>query len=58
MNDLMICKLDNYQHIFVIILVAVIEYWLGKTSKTKSGSIIELILNIFDSMMSRFKKKE
>lgn len=54
----MICELNNYQHVSVIILVAVIEYWLGKTNKTKSGSIIELVLNIFDSMMSRFKKKE
>ena len=57
MNDLVVCQLDNYQHVFVIIGVAITEYWLGRTSRTKSGSLIELILNTFSSLMNRITKR-
>lgn len=54
-----VCELSNYQHIAVIIAVALLEYWLGKTDKTKSGSIIEFLINILVKRptMVEFKKE-
>lgn len=33
-----------------------LEYWLGKTEKVKSGSVLELVINGVKSVF--FKKKE
>lgn len=35
----------------------ILEAWLGKTDKTKSGSVLELIYNIGKSILAR-KPKE
>lgn len=46
--------------VFVILggLYSLIEYWLGKTEKVKSGSFLELVFKGFGSLLNYFKKKE
>ena len=54
-----ICKdLTQWQHYSVILIVALVEMWLGRTSKTKSGSLIELLINFIRSMVERMKKNK
>ena len=50
-----LCTTKEYIFIIVTISFAIIEYYLGKTDKTKSGSILELIYNILVAM-TRSKK--
>lgn len=38
------------------VVVLVLESWLGRTSKTKSGSILELIYNIVLALSGRRKE--
>lgn len=57
MTDL-VCSLPHWEHYSIILIVAIVEMWLGKTDKLKSASIIELIINIIVSMMKRVFKKE
>lgn len=40
-----LCTMPKYQHFIIVVIISCIELWLGKTDKTKSGSIIELIFN-------------
>lgn len=49
--------LNNRDIIFIIVtvLAAGLEYWLGKTDKTKSGSMLELIYNLIVAIL-RLKK--
>ncbi len=42
----------------VLISNALIEYWLGKTDKTKSGSILEALANVAKSMGNNLMKKK
>lgn len=48
------CK-DLNQIVFYLAPIAVLllESWLGKTNKTKSGSILELIINLIIAMFRR-----
>ena len=40
-----ICSLSQWQHYSIILVVSLIELWLGKTTRVKSNSILELIYN-------------
>ena len=46
--------------VFVILggLYSLLEYWLGKTEKVKSGSFLELVFKGVGSLLNYFKKKE
>ena len=50
-----ICQLPTHWHFAVILIIALIEAWLGKTERVKSGSILELIIRL---MISVFKKEK
>lgn len=52
-----ICELPNYQHFAIFLIVALVEMWLGRTQRTKSGSILELILNLIISIPKLFFKR-
>jgi hypothetical protein len=52
-----ICQIEGVPHYVVIVAVALIEYWLGKTEKTKSASILELIFNLGKSIVTKTKGK-
>lgn len=39
-------QLPEWIQYLIPVLVLAIEAWLGKTNKTKSGSLLELIYNI------------
>ena len=52
----MICQNFDYIYLILTIIGLVLEAYLGKTNKTKSGSILELIFNLIIAMMR--KKKE
>lgn len=58
MIDYVCNDLSQWQHYSVILIVALIEMWLGRTSKTKSGSLIELAINLVRSMVERMKKNK
>lgn len=53
-----ICDLSQWQHYSIIIIIALIELWLGKTRKTKSGSLIELIFNLIIGLIRILKTKK
>lgn len=53
----MTCEVTNFIYIFLTIAGMLLEFWLGKTEKTKSASIIELIINIIFKVF-KLKKKE
>ena len=38
------------------IIMLILEYWLGKTDKTKSSSTLELVENILKGLLGLFKK--
>lgn len=44
----MLCKDLDYTNLAIysagILILGLVEYWLGKTQKTRAGSIIELLL--------------
>ncbi len=48
MNNLCVelCKLPPHYIVIVFVLTSAIEAWLGSTTKTKSGSILALIVNL------------
>ncbi len=52
-----ICKLPSYQHAAIIFGAQfawlLLEAWLGKTDKTKSGSTLELVYNTFKAIFKR-----
>ena len=50
-----ICQLPTHWHFAVILIVALIEAYLGKTERVRAGSILELIIRL---MVSVFKKGE
>lgn len=52
----MICQNFDYIYLIITIIGLVLEAYLGKTNKTKSGSILELIFNLIKAIM--LKKKE
>lgn len=37
------CLNDSLTNSIIILLILILEAWLGKTQKTKSGSILELL---------------
>lgn len=53
----MSCEATNSIYIILTIAGMLLEFWLGKTEKTKSASIIELIINIILKLF-KLKKKE
>lgn len=60
MNDL-ICNIPQWQHLLIILIAQLIfmsiEYWMGKTDKTKSGSLLELILNVVKLIITKSWRK-
>ena len=56
-----ICRLPYYEHLAVIIItqlvLSLVEYWLGKTDKTKGGSIIEVIKNFIVAIVRQYIKR-
>lgn len=52
-----ICDLSHFQNAIIVFIIALIEYWLGRTQKTKSGSLLELIFNLIIGLIRAFKKK-
>jgi hypothetical protein len=48
----MTCEATNYVYIIVTVGGMLLEYWLGKTDKTKSGSLVELIINIVKKILT------
>lgn len=38
---------------YAIVAWQLVEYWLGKTDKTKSGSTLELFMNIFNALKAK-----
>ena len=40
------CGNTNYWHILAFVIYSVLEYCLGKTTRIKSSSTLELVLNI------------
>lgn len=49
------CSINDYVFIIVTVGFAIVEFYLGRTDKTKSGSILELIYNILLAIMRRKK---
>lgn len=42
------CGITPLEREFLLVLaLLLLEYWLGKTGKTKAASTVELLLNIF-----------
>lgn len=58
MIDHLCNDLTQWQHYTVILIVALVEMWLGRTTRTKSGSLIELAINLIRSMVARIKKNK
>lgn len=54
------CGLENqWLHALVMLIVLAFEAWLGKTSKTKSSSSIELIFRMLVALFKHlFRRKE
>jgi len=50
-----LCSTHDYIFIIVTLCCAVLELYLGKTTKIKSGSILELIYNLIVAIL-RLKK--
>lgn len=50
------CEAVNYLYVALTIAGMLIEFWLGKTDKTKSGSLIELLINIFKKILTITKR--
>ena len=54
-----ICKNQSDFSLYIVLVIMLVkelfEYWLGKTPKTKSGSVLELILRLLTGL---FKKKD
>ena len=52
-----ICKLPENSQLAIILtvqlMIALLEYWLGKTPKTESASIIELLINVLKDVFRR-----
>ena len=46
---------DIYWKLGALLAYSVFEWWLGKTTKTKSGSLLELLANVLRTI---FKPKE
>jgi hypothetical protein len=55
----LICNLPAWQHFIIIlggqVIYSGLEFWLGKTEKTKSGSVIELIFNVVKLLATKTK---
>lgn len=50
------CEAVNYIYVIVTVAGMLLEYWLGKTDKTESGSLIELVINIFKKLLTINKR--
>jgi hypothetical protein len=48
---------SSITHTSLMIALLLIEAWLGKTQKTKSGSILESVFNICSSLVKRKQKQ-
>lgn len=57
MEAIEVCSLIRWE-VFVAYWVAdkLFEYWLGKTDKVKSGSILEIIINGIKAIFKRSSK--
>lgn len=59
MNLVDLCKLEGNARLIAIVLIQVVlmlvEAWLGKTEKVKSGSILELIWSLIKSVFIKSK---
>jgi len=54
-----LCGAEKSHWILLVMAgLSVLEAWLGKTEKTKSGSVLELILNLVVSITKRIFRKE
>lgn len=51
------CSLEVPHYALIIggIVYAILEAWLGKTDKVRSGSVVELIINLIAAIMRRKK---
>lgn len=52
-----ICSLPQSYHAIIILIVMLFETWLGRTNKTKSGSLLELIFNLLLVLPKKLKKE-
>lgn len=52
------CEKFEYFYFILTIIGLVLEAYLGKTNKTKSGSILELIFNLIIAIMRKKKEKK
>lgn len=57
-TDYICTHLNTQFHFLIILLIAAIEYWLGKTTITKSGSVMELIINFLKQIFIYFTKRK
>lgn len=53
----MICGLFSYWEI-VLVLWSLVEFWLGKTDRVKSGSTLELLLNTMRFLIQTVRSKK
>lgn len=51
------CQPTDLKHAAILIAVMLVESWMGKTDKIKSGSILELVLNSVLSLGKSLIKK-
>jgi hypothetical protein len=55
-----LCGLPHWEIVLILgatqLLSSLAEFWLGKTQKVQSGSILELIFNLVVSMVRQIKK--
>ena len=59
-TELLVSILTSHTFWFTVVTLSqlILEYWLGKTDKTKSGSILELALNFVTGIKNNFFKGE
>lgn len=59
MEEVVITSWQQALVLFVALAMGVLEYWLGKTDKLKSGSTLELIFNVVKKVVQAiFGKKQ
>jgi hypothetical protein len=52
-----VCSLSQLQQYSIILVVSLIELWLGKTNRVKSNSILELSYNFSKNLFKFLFKK-
>jgi hypothetical protein len=53
-----LCELPQHYQLIAFIVVLLVEGWLGKTEKVKSGSILESIFNVVLGAIQHLKQRK